>query len=55
MRLRRYLAGTALAASHAGGASAHPFDGLTADEYRKINAKGASAVIAERLAAVRNG
>ena len=37
MTLRRHLAGTALAASLAGAATAHPLDGLTAEEYQRIN------------------
>ena len=38
MTFTRYLAGTALAATLTAGAlSAHPLDGITAEEYQKIN------------------
>ena len=38
MMFARTLAGTALAAVFAvGAASAHPLDGITAEEYQKIN------------------
>ena len=38
MRLIKYLASTALALGlAAGAAAAHPLDGLTAEEYQKIN------------------